>query len=45
MGSLAKFFHFQPSELMNFDIDDLEFWMDRLNEQVEAMKKNMPRGK
>ncbi len=39
IGALAKFFHFQPSELMEMDSDDLHFWSERANVIAEQMKK------
>lgn len=41
LGALAKYFHFSTKELWNFDADEMRFWMDRLNEQGEAIQKKI----
>lgn len=38
MAELAYFYHFQPSELWEMDVDDLIIWFDqavRINEQFK----------
>jgi len=40
MASLAGNFRFQPSELMELDHDDLEFWLERVRDFSEAVKKS-----
>lgn len=41
IGALAKYFHFPPSELWEFEMDDLVFWSDRMSEQVKELEKRM----
>lgn len=36
---LAEAFSFQPSELLEFDADDLIFWTERLTELRKFQKK------
>jgi hypothetical protein len=36
---LAKYFHFQPGELWEFDLYDLDFWGEQMKTQIDALKK------
>lgn len=39
LGALAKYFHFQPSELWEFELVDVDFWAGEMKTQIDAQRK------
>lgn len=38
-GLIAKYFSFSATEIMEFEVEDYQFWMDRVKEQTKDIKR------